>query len=136
MASSVTSILVIITWFLLQTQAVFAAAGDGAALERRMLREQWEQASPEERIRLRAYFREQMHALSAALPPPAQAGLAIPFGLPNPQASPLPPIEGGVGFGFGFEKRRLEDLPSMPSLPSMSFPAGPLWSGQQKARGE
>jgi hypothetical protein len=59
--------------------------------------------------------------------------LAIPCGLPNPQASPLPPIEGGVGFGFGFEKRRLEDLPS---LPSMSFPAGPLWSGQQKARGE
>jgi hypothetical protein len=88
--------------------------------ERRALRERWEMASPEERIRLRQFFQDRLNQL----PAPAQAGIGIPFPdlvqdntRPNNDKSQ----EGGFGFGFGFEKRRFEE-------PS---PIAPLWPGNR-----
>ncbi len=151
MMTSVASSWAMITMLLLQAPAVVAAPGDSPMLEqrvnkrgqqgqqgqdeRRSLREQWEQASPEERIRMRTYFRDQMHQLSSVLPEPAQAGLSIPFGVPfaqSPAARPVQQTEAqpDSGFGFGFEKRRLEELSPLP------FSSVPLWPGNQKSRGD
>jgi len=86
--------------------------------ERRALRERWEMASPEERIRLRQFFQDRLNQL----PAPAQAGIGIPFpGLvqDNNRSNNDKTQEGG--FGFGFEKRRFEELSPVP----------PLWPGNR-----
>ena len=80
--------------------------------ERRALRERWEAASPEERIRMRQFFQDRMRQL----PAPAQEALRLPFpGMPlrdaprdreeHRRAGPPP----DSSFGFGFERRRTED---------------------------
>lgn len=74
--------------------------------ERRALRERWEAASPEERIRMRQFFQERMRQL----PAPAQDALRIPFPGAQPREEnqrAYPPADGG--FGFGFERRRSSD---------------------------
>lgn len=86
--------------------------------ERRALRERWEAASPEERIRMRQFFQDRMRQL----PAPAQDAMRLPFpGMPlrdnareredHRRAGPPP----DSSFGFGFERRRSED--SQPDRP-------------------
>jgi len=88
--------------------------------ERRALRERWEQASPEERIRLRQFFQDRMRQL----PSPAQDALRIPFPAPQREdtrrQSASPPADSS--FGFGFERRRSED----------GQPERPVWPGNRR----
>jgi hypothetical protein len=79
--------------------------------ELRALRERWEAASPEDRIRLRQYYQDRLRQL----PKPAQDALSLPFpGMPlhdsGRESDPnrrKPAADGG--FGFGFERRQQED---------------------------
>ncbi len=80
--------------------------------ERRALRERWEQASPEERMRMRQFFQDRMRQL----PPEAQEAIRIPFpgagqreyGRERTDKRRGKQSSEG-GFGFGFEKRHFED---------------------------
>jgi hypothetical protein len=83
--------------------------------ERRELRERWEQASPEERIRLRRFFLERMRQLpSPPMPAEVREAMPIPFMARPPRDSRRPPREDrrdddtdapAASFGFGFENR-------------------------------
>jgi hypothetical protein len=82
--------------------------------ERRALRERWEQASPEERIRMRQFFQDRMRQLpSPPLPPEARDAMRMPF----PGAA-----QRDSGFGFGFEKRRAEE----------AQPERSMWPGSRR----
>jgi hypothetical protein len=103
--------------------------------ERRELRERWEQASPEERIRMRQFFQDRLRQL----PKPAQEGLRIPFpGLSSRddererddrRGRDKPRDQGGDAsadsrYGFGFERRRFEENPPEPAV----------WPGNRRPR--
>jgi len=91
--------------------------------ERRELRDRWEQASPEERIRMRQFFQDRLRQL----PPPAQEAIRLPFpgaatrdngrgNESNRNKDLNPPADSR--FGFGFEKRRFEEIrPELPAWP-------------------
>jgi hypothetical protein len=102
--------------------------------ERRNLRERWEQASPEERIRMRQFFQDRLRQL----PPPAQDAMTLPFqdiqrdnrrerNLNRGRESDRddgrnaqPPLDSR--FGFGFERRHPEEIQS----------EQPAWSGNRR----
>ena len=98
-----------------------------SAEERRELRERWEEASPEERVRMRQFFQDRLRQL----PAPAQEGLRIPFPdtgrrdveRDNRRGSdanrkPERSVEPDSRFGFGYEKRQYEeDRPEFPAWP-------------------
>jgi hypothetical protein len=73
--------------------------------EWRALRERWELASPEERIRLRQFFQDRMRQL----PAPAQDALRIPFPAPQREDTRRTNPPSDSSFGFGFERRRSND---------------------------
>ncbi len=95
--------------------------------ERRALRERWEEASPEERVRMRQFFQDRLRQL----PTPAQEAIRIPF--PDTgrrdverdnrrgrdaNRNPERYVEPDSRFGFGYEKRQYEeDRPEYPVLP-------------------
>lgn len=100
--------------------------------ERQDLRERWEQASPEERIRMRQFFQDRLRQL----PAPAQDAIALPFpgtaqrdnrrerdiyrGRDNSRDAYAPPDS---RFGFGFERRHPEETqPETPAWPSNRRP--------------
>jgi hypothetical protein len=82
--------------------------------ERRALRDRWEQASPEERVRMRQFFQDRLRQLpSNAIPPVAREAMRLPFpgNRERDDKSSLsgpPAADGNFGFGFGFEKRHSE----------------------------
>jgi len=98
--------------------------------ERQDLRERWEQASPEERIRMRQFFQDRLRQL----PAPAQDAIALPF--PGTQRDNrrerdlYREREGGRDtyapadsrFGFGFERRHPEEIQ----------PEAPVWQGERR----
>lgn len=110
----------LLTTLMLALAAVPALAQDGVfglfggavtqvaqynAEERRAMRERWEQAGPEERLKMRREFKERVRQL-----PPEYAREAM-----DPRRAP-PPVERNrrdysddASFGFGFERRRYED---------------------------
>jgi hypothetical protein len=99
--------------------------------ERRDLRERWEQASPEERIRMRQFFQDRLRQL----PAPAQEAIRIPFPTSDPRdvkrgrdgrraQDVYPPADSR--FGFGFERRHVEE----------EEPEAPGWSNKRRPRDE
>lgn len=99
--------------------------------ERQDLRERWEQASPEERIRMRQFFQDRLRQL----PAPAQDAIALPFpgtaqrdnrrereiyrGREESRDAYAP---ADSRFGFGFERRHPEE----------AQPESPAWPGDRR----
>ncbi len=92
----------------------FGKLAQASSEERRALRERWEQASPEERIRMRQFIQDRVRQL----PSPAREALRMPFAGGSRQDSAreredsysqdaAPPSDSS--FGFGFERRRSEE---------------------------
>lgn len=124
----------------LATLPVLADQTDGAMLgqpfaklaqlspeERRALRERWEQASPEERMRMRRFFQERMRQMPLPpLPPEAREAMRLPFGGGRHEGERADKRRGEQSaegsFGFGFERRRFED----------GQPERPVWSGNRR----
>jgi hypothetical protein len=98
-----------------------------SAEERRDLRERWEEASPEERVRMRQFFQDRLRQL----PTPAQEAVRIPFPDTGKRDAERDNrrgrdanrkseryVEPDRRFGFGYEKRQHEeDRPEYPAWP-------------------
>lgn len=112
-----------------------------SAEERRELRERWEEASPEERVRMRDFFQDRLRQL----PAPAQDAIRIPFpgtskrdGDRDRERDNRRGRDGGrydyrdkdgkaqpdSRFGFGYERRQHED--DREELP--------VWPGNRRQR--
>jgi len=106
-----------------------------SADERRELRERWEEASPEERVRMRDFFQDRLRQL----PAPAQDAIRIPFPGTSKRDSDRErdnrrgrdsnrdkdgKAQADSRFGFGYEKRQYED--NQPELP--------VWPGSRRQR--
>lgn len=76
----------------------FARLAQLSAEERQAMRERWEQASPEERLRLRREFQERSERLRPLGPPEREA------------RGRRDPADEAGRFGMGFERRRGERL--------------------------
>ncbi len=74
------------------------------AEERRVLRERWEQAGPEERLQMRREFKERLRHM----PPEGMPGFD-PRAMPQSVERARRDAAGEAGFGFGFERRRYEE---------------------------
>ena len=85
----------------------FGRLAQASSEERRALRERWEQASPEERIRMRQFIQDRVRQL----PAPAREAMRMPFAGGSREDSysqdAAPPPDSS--FGFGFERRRSEE---------------------------
>jgi hypothetical protein len=104
-----------------------------SADERRELRERWEEASPEERVRMRQFFQDRLRQL----PTPAREAIRIPFpdtGKRDAERDnrrgrdgnrkPERYVEPDSRFGFGYEKRQYEE----------DRPEYPVWPGNRRQR--
>lgn len=116
-----------------------------SAEDRRELRDRWEAASPEERVRMRDYFQDRLRQL----PAPAQDAIRIPFPGKSKRDSDRDDRRGrddrrddrrddgrydsrdrdgktrpDSRFGFGYEKRQYED----------DREDSPVWPGSRRHR--
>jgi hypothetical protein len=72
--------------------------------DRRVLRERWEEASPEERAKLRQKFQQRLRQLPPEQMDPREMGETMRGYMPPPANDWIP-----SGFGTGYEHRRDDD---------------------------
>lgn len=77
--------------------------------ERRAMRERWEQASPEERARLRRSFQERLRTMPGEQFAPGAMEMGNRMG--NQMGNRLGETWQEFGFGTGYEQRHYEDDP-------------------------
>jgi hypothetical protein len=77
--------------------------------ERRLLRERWEQASPEERAELRRAFQERLRRMPAESFDPRRMDMKPFWADPRDKADPTRTYQPDNGYGTGYERRRHEE---------------------------